>query len=88
MAKSDSELKRLLPQRAFAAFCKLHNFNDRRFRLRMSAQLFHVSPGVFATHDGLLCLLGHSLLLILWSALLAHTSTRTIIIEAATSSVQ
>ena len=74
MAKSDSKLDRLLPQRPFGPFRELRNLGDGRPRFRMSAQLFHIRIGVFATHDNLLRL-SLSLLLICRSALLAHTNT-------------
>ncbi len=74
MAKSDSKLDRLLPQRPFGAFRELRNLGDGRLRFRMSAQLFHIRIGVFAARDNLLRL-SHSMLLICGSALLAHTNT-------------
>src|SRR5450631_2382574 len=64
MTQPNSKFERLLSQRAHTTFRKLCDFNDRRFRLRMSAQLFHIGFAVFATHDSLLlCFLSHSMLL-------------------------
>src|SRR5450432_4716751 len=64
MTQPNSKFERLLSQRAHTTFRKLCDFNDRRFRLRMSAQFFHIGFAVFATHDSLLlCFLSHSMLL-------------------------
>src|ERR1700733_11590115 len=50
MAQLDSKLERLLPQRPFGTLGELHNLGDRCFRLRVRAQLLHISLGVFAAY--------------------------------------
>ncbi len=48
MAEAQAELECLLPQRADRPLGQLCNLINRRLRLRVCAQLLHVSFGVFA----------------------------------------
>jgi hypothetical protein len=70
MAEPQTHAAGLRAQCGFGAFCKPGNFFDRGAGLRMRAQFFLFSFGVF-TANALLDLLSHNMLLIWESALLA-----------------
>jgi hypothetical protein len=77
MAETNAKRKCFLSQRPLGALRQLCDLDDGRLRFRVRPQLFNVSFGVFATRDllcllCLLCRLGHSMLLIFWSALLSQ----------------
>jgi hypothetical protein len=72
MTQPDSKLERLLSQRSFGTLGEFCNLGDRRFRLRVCPQLFHIRFCVFAAQDSFLRFFSHSVLLIYGIALLAQ----------------
>src|SRR5450432_3944003 len=74
MTQPDSKLERLLSQRSFGTLGELCNLGDRRFRLRVCPQLFHIRFCIFAAQDSFLRFFSHSVLLIFGIALLAQIS--------------
>lgn len=74
MTQPDSKLERLLSQRSFGTLGELCNLGDRRFRLRVCPQLFHIRSCIFAAQDSFLRFFSHSVLLIFGIALLAQIS--------------
>jgi hypothetical protein len=51
MPKGNAELASFLAQRSYGALRKLCNFRNRRFCLRVRAQLLYIRSGVFAAHN-------------------------------------
>jgi hypothetical protein len=78
MAEPHTHAAGLQAQCGFGAFCKPGNFLDRGPRLRMRAQFFLFSFGVF-TANALLDLLSHNMLLIWEGALLTSCYNLSII---------
>lgn len=78
MAEPHTHAAGLRAQCGFGAFCKPGNFLDRGPRLRMRAQFFLFSFGVF-TANALLDLLSHNMLLIWEGALLTSCYNLSII---------